>query len=47
MARPLRVDVVDGWSHVTSRGIERRAIFENDREHEHFLELLEEMVSGG
>ena len=44
MARPLRVDVVDGWYHVTSRGIERCAIFQNEREHEHFLELLDEMV---
>ncbi len=44
MARPLRVDIADGWYHVTSRGIERRTIFGNYREHEHFLELLEEMV---
>ena len=44
MTRPLRVDVADGWYHVTSRGIERRAIFQNDREHEHFLDLLGEMV---
>jgi REP element-mobilizing transposase RayT len=43
MARPLRVDVKDGWYHVTARGIERMAIFEDDRDHEHFLELLEEM----
>ena len=44
MARPLRVDVADGWYHVTSRGIERRAIFKNEAEHEHFLVLLGEMV---
>lgn len=44
MARPLRVDVENGWYHVTSRGIDRRSIFDNDREHEHFLELLGEMV---
>ena len=43
MARPLRVDVKDGWYHVTARGIERKAIFEDNRDHEHFLELLEEM----
>ena len=43
MARPLRVDVKDGWYHVTARGIERMAIFEDDRDHEHFLEPLEEM----
>jgi len=44
MARPLRVDIADGWYHVTSRGIERRAVFENDAEHEHFFESLGEMV---
>jgi putative transposase len=44
MARPLRIDVADGWYHVTSRGIGRRAIFANEREHEHFLELLGKMV---
>ena len=44
MARPLRVDVENGWYHVTSRGIERRSIFETDAEHTHFLELLEGMV---
>ena len=43
MARPVRVDVEGGWYHVTSRGIERRAIFEDVREHEHFVELLPEM----
>ena len=44
MSRPLRIDIADGWYHVTSRGIERRVIFENNNEHKHFLELLEEMV---
>ena len=43
MARPLRVDVAGGWYHITARGIERRVIFEDARDHEHFLELLEEM----
>ena len=38
MARPVRVDVEGGWYHVTARGIERRAIFEDGRDHEHFLE---------
>ena len=32
-----------GWYHVTVRGIERRAIFKDKRDHGHFLELLEEM----
>ena len=43
MARPVRVDVEGGWYHVTARGIERRAIFVDERDHEHFLELLPAM----
>jgi putative transposase len=45
MARPLRVNVKDGWYHVTARGTERRTIFDADRDHAHFLELLEEVTS--
>ena len=45
MARPLRVDVAGGWYHVTARGTERRTIFEDARDHEHFLELLAEMTA--
>ena len=41
MARPLRIDVKDGWYHVSARGIERREIFDGGRDNEHFLELLE------
>ena len=41
MVRPLRVAVEDGWYHVMSRGLERRAIFSNDRDRKHFLELIE------
>ena len=44
MARPLRVDVRGGWHHVMARGLERRVIFADEREHGHFLELLETMV---
>lgn len=43
MSRPLRIDVPGGWYHIMARGIERRAIFLDDRYREHFLELLEEM----
>ena len=43
MARPVRVDVAGGWYHVTARGIERRAIFDDVRDHEHFIELIAEM----
>ena len=44
MARPLRIDVTGGWYHVTARGIERRAIFEDSRDHEHFIDLIKEMA---
>lgn len=44
MARPLRVDVADGWYHVTSRGIDRRLIFMGPEEYRHFLDLLEKWV---
>jgi len=43
MARPLRVDVADGWYHITARGTDRRTIFTGDRERRHFLDLLEKM----
>ena len=45
MARPLRVDMENGWYHVTSRGIDRGSIFDNASEHRHFLDLLGEMVN--
>jgi REP element-mobilizing transposase RayT len=44
MARPVRVDVADGWYHITARGTERRDIFTEDRERQHFLELLGRLV---
>ena len=44
MARPLRIERAGGWYHVTARGNERKAIFRDDRDRMHFLELLEEMV---
>ncbi len=40
MARLLRRQVVDGWYHVFGRGSERRAIFTQTRDREHFEELL-------
>ena len=40
MARPVRIDVENGWYHVMSRGIERRDIFGDDRDRGHFLDLL-------
>ena len=41
MARPLRILAPDGWYHVFGRGWNRCAIFGDDRDREHFLELLE------
>lgn len=43
MARPLRRDIAGGWYHVTSRGEHRGTLFDDRRDHEHFLELLEAM----
>ena len=43
MARPLRVNIADGWYHVMHRGIERRTIFGGRREHEYCLYLLGEV----
>ena len=44
MWRALRLNVVNGWYHVTNRGIERREVFGDDRCYEHFRELMEEAV---
>lgn len=43
MARPLRVEVVGGWYHVTTRGNNRQPIYLGDRDRQHFLELLAEL----
>lgn len=45
MARPLRIERAGAWYHVTARGIERRAIFADDRDRRHWLELLPEAVT--
>jgi REP element-mobilizing transposase RayT len=44
MVRPLRIDVAGGWYHLTSRGTDRRTIFDTDREYGHFEELLPEFL---
>ena len=44
MPRQLRHDVEGGWYHITTRGMRRQEIFEADRDREHFVELLSEMV---
>jgi len=37
------VDIEGGWYHITARGIERRVIFEDRRDHRHFLEVLADL----
>ena len=44
MARQLRHHYAGGWYHITTRGIGRREIFEDDRDREHFTELLAGVV---
>ena len=41
MARPLRVNIEDGWYHAYARGLNRMGIYGDDRDRGHFLELLE------
>src|SRR3954454_6575199 len=43
MARALRLEIVAGRYHVTSRGNERRAIFRQDADRFHFLELCAQL----
>lgn len=43
MTRPLRIDIADGWYHITNRGIDRQRIYDDDRDYAHFLDLLGEM----
>lgn len=40
----MRINISDGWYHVTARGINRPPIFGDDRDREHLLELLAEMA---
>jgi putative transposase len=44
MARPIRIEQIGSWYHITARGNERRAIYRDDRDRRHFLDLLGEMV---
>ena len=43
MARALRIERPGGRYHVTARGNERKALFRNDTDRFHFLELLAEL----
>jgi len=42
-APPLRIERPGGRYHVTARGNDRKAIFRDDTDHFHFLELLSEL----
>ena len=42
MARALRINLAGGRYHVTARGNERKAIFRDDTDRFHFLELVGE-----
>ena len=43
MARPLRINLKNGWYHVANRGNNRQAIYLDERDRRHFLELLAQM----
>jgi REP element-mobilizing transposase RayT len=45
MARLLRIEQPGGWYHVSARGNERKAIYRDNRDRRHFLELIAEMVA--
>jgi REP element-mobilizing transposase RayT len=45
MSRPLRINLAGGWYHVTARGHNRRAIFLDVTDRNHFLELLSDMTA--
>jgi len=45
MTRPIRIEQAGGWYHLTARGNERKAIYRDDRDRQHFCDLLAEMVS--
>ena len=43
MARSLRIEIRGGRYHLSARGNERRRIFWEERDRQHFLELLAEL----
>ena len=45
MSRPLRIDIADGWYHAMARGFERGVVFDDDRDREHFLALLQGLTT--
>jgi len=45
MARPMRIEFENAFYHVMSRGNHQETIFENDQDHERFIELLGEVCN--
>ncbi|HKQ39084.1 MAG TPA: transposase [Verrucomicrobiae bacterium] len=45
MARPLRIERPGAWYHLTARGNERQAIYRDQRDYQHFCELLANAVA--
>jgi len=43
MARPLRVELAGGFYHVMNRGLQRRAIFEDNADRLRWVMLLSEL----
>ncbi|WP_295878574.1 hypothetical protein [uncultured Thiohalocapsa sp.] len=43
MAKPLRIELVDGHYHVTSRGDRREAIYHDDADRTAWLDLFGEV----
>ncbi len=46
MTRPLPIDLKNGWYHVANRGNNRQAICLDERDREHFWDLLSGMIEG-
>jgi putative transposase len=44
MVRPLRIEYPNAWYHITSRGNQRINIFEDDKDRQRFLQVLEASV---
>jgi REP element-mobilizing transposase RayT len=43
MARPLRIEYPGAWYHVMNRGRRKEDIFQDDRDREMYLEVLEQI----
>ncbi len=44
MTRPLRINLAGGWYHISARGNKRQAIYNDNRDRAHFLDLIGEMI---